>query len=138
MTFYNNDDKDYGLIVRGSMTQKNDCVYINYSDSDGITGIIGISKGAVSLTRMKDPFYTIILEENVPYATLLKTDYGDISATVYPNTVKTRRTANHLFITLDYDMHFEGANEALSHKMRIKVDYLSGDSPAPTSGIYKT
>ena len=124
MTFYNNDDKDYGLIVHGNMTEKNNCTYINYCDSDGTNGIIGISKGVISLTRMKDPFYTIVLEENVPYSTLLKTDYGDISATVYPNTVKTRKTDSRMFITLDYDMHFEGAENPLKHKLKIKVDFI--------------
>jgi len=124
MTFYNDDDKDYGLIVRGVMTSKNDSTYINYSDSDGVSGIIGISKGVVSLTRMQDPFYTIVLQEDVPYPTVLKTEYGDLSATVYPNKVKTRKSNDHMFITLDYDMHFEGSNEAMKHKMKIKVDYL--------------
>jgi len=133
MTFYNNDDKDYGLIVTGNMTEKNNCTYINYCDSDGVTGIIGISKGVISLTHMKDPFYTIVLEENVPYSAVLKTDYGDISATVYPNKVKTRKTSAHLFITLDYDMHFEGVNEPLSHKLKIKVDYLDDKQNVPST-----
>lgn len=116
------------MITEGRMYEDARGTFFEYEE-DGVATVIGISRGIVTLTRMKDPSYTLVLEENTPYSCFLSTDLGDIPVTVMPNKVNFRRGKTAMFLTLSYDMRFT-AEEALRRSVRIKAELMGNSPPA--------
>lgn len=112
--------KDYSAIFSGTVEDARDGYYIEYEDGDGVACVIGFSKGIATVTRTKDPIYTVILEENCPHAFEIVTPYGSIDAVAHPVTVRSRKQGNARVITLIYDLMI--GKEKFRHELKLRIE----------------
>lgn len=114
------DDKDdYAAIFTGTIEDAQNGYYIEYDDGES-TCVIGYSKGIATITRTKEPIYTVILEENCPHSFEIATPYGNIEAAAYPITVKSRKKNNSRVLTLVYDLML--GKEKVRHGLKLRID----------------
>ena len=112
----------YSAIFSGTLEDASGGYYVEYEDSESTTIVIGYSKGIATITRTKDPIYTIILEENCPHAFEIATPYGNIEAVAHPVTVKSRAKDNIRNITLIYDLML--GKEKMRHELKMRIEVL--------------
>ncbi len=113
-------NNDYSAIFTGTVDDTPNGYFVEYDDEDGSSCIIGFSKGVATVTRTKDPIYTIVLEEECPYAFEIATPFGAISAVANPITVRSRKRGNARFITIIYDLLI--GKEKFKHELKLKIE----------------
>ncbi|MCH5163949.1 MAG: DUF1934 family protein [Clostridiales bacterium] len=111
---------DYSAIFSGTVEDTSTGYYIEYEEEEGTSCLIGFSKGIASVTRTKDPIYTVILEENCPHAFDIVTPFGKIEAVAHPVTVRSRTKGNTRTITLVYDLML--GKEKFRHELKLKIE----------------
>ncbi|MBE5730919.1 MAG: DUF1934 domain-containing protein [Clostridiales bacterium] len=115
-------DDQFTAIFLGTVEDSNTGYYIEYEDSEGVTCVIGYSKGIATITRTAEPVYTLVLEEGAPHAFRIETPYGNIEAAAHPITVRSRNYGNKRTITLVYDLIL--GKEKMRHTLKLKVELL--------------
>ncbi len=115
------EHNDYTAIFSGTVDDTPNGYFAEYEDEDGSSCIIGFSKGVATVTRTKDPVYTIILEENCPHAFEIATPFGAISAVASPITVRSRKSTkdDSRLITIIYDLAI--GKEKFRHEIKLKI-----------------
>ena len=113
-------DNEYSAIFSGTVEDAQGGYYVRYDDGDGTECVIGYSKGIATVTRTKDPIYTVILEENCPHAFDIITPFGNIEAVAHPVTVKSRTRGNVRTISLVYDLMI--GKEKFRHELKLKIE----------------
>ncbi len=111
---------EFSAILSGTLEEQPNGFFVEYDDGDGVTCVIGYSKGIATVTRTQDPVYTIILEEDCPHAFNIETPYGNIEAVAHPVTVRSRKSGNGRTLKLVYDLAL--GKEKVRHELRLKIE----------------
>lgn len=113
-------DNSYDAIFSGTVEDKQNGYYVEYSDESGVACVIGYSKGIATITKTQEPNYTIILEENCPHSFNMETPFGNIAAVAYPIVVRSRGKSESRTLTLVYDLAM--GNEKFRHNLTLKIE----------------
>ncbi len=113
-------DNDFSAIFTGTVDDTPNGYFVEYEDADGSPCIIGFSKGIATVTKTKDPGYSIILEEGCPHPFDITTPFGTISAVANPLTVRSRKHNDSRLITIIYELNI--GNERFKHELKLRIE----------------
>lgn len=120
------NDAPFSQSVVGKLTVQNLASYLEYVDSEGVRSVIGVSGDTVTITRMEEPCYTMILEENKTQQTFLHTSLGEIPITVHTVTAKHTSGIDYFILDLEYDVNFNGnPDPPIKHIAHIEAKDLN-------------
>lgn len=80
---------DYHFATRGVVRYDASGVYIDYAEEDGTKTCIGISEDTVTMSRMGEMVYTMVLTEGEVVPLSIETELGTLSMTLTPQRVST-------------------------------------------------
>ncbi len=119
------DKKECTAIFSGTIEESPNGYYVEYDDGDGVNCIIGYSKGIATITRTKDPVYTVLLEENCPHSFQISTPFGDLDAVAHPISIKSRKRGSRRTLELVYDLVL--GEQRFRHELSLKIEVVGAD-----------
>ena len=96
-------DKESIVFAQGSVRSENNAHYIEY-ETIAEKFIIGISGDIVTVTKIAEESYTLVLQENKPHNFDVQTPFGILSLALYPTEVKHEMHDKGIDVTLHYKL----------------------------------
>ena len=96
-------DKESIVFAQGSVRTEKNAHYIEY-ETIKEKFVIGISGDIITVTKIAEDSYTLVLKENKPHNFDVQTPFGTLSLALYPTEVK-------------YEMHDKGIDVTLHYKL---------------------
>ncbi|HEY8444200.1 MAG TPA: DUF1934 domain-containing protein [Clostridia bacterium] len=120
---YENGTQTLILNTEGSVTYRGKGVFIDF-DTQDYKMTIGFSEDTITLTRLGEQSYTIILSKGATEEFRLHTDYGIIPLKVTTNDIIFEDKDGVINLTLDYSMKtYSVIPSVTSYKLNLLCTY---------------
>lgn len=117
-------NNESAIFAKGTVRSENDAFYIEY-ETINEKYIIGISGDIITVSRIADESYTMVLQENKPHSFDIETKFGSIALSMLPLEVTFISNDKGLEIFLRYEMKTSagGVEETKAFSLSVECKY---------------
>lgn len=120
LKMYQDDEDNSTLITDGVVTFLNGGIYIEFgTESDSARTLIGYSEGTVTLSRLGELSYTMVLDEGKTSTVTLRSEHGDMDLSLLTERVSHQLESDRLGIELEYTMNAPLWETPVRHRMSL-------------------
>lgn len=119
--FYNDADAaDYMAVFNGEAVHDDEAVHISYEEPDGTVMRVSVFPAFVSVNRIGELVYTLILEPGKAAAFKIQTPYGSFPLVVTPISIDAKLLSRSYDIRIAYEI--KGGDESTAMNLRFYCD----------------